>query len=119
MNVESFSSVAGNQRELHKWAKDALQDCKSVFFTKENVTVNHENLGVFLRLALFESEMLKKRQAEGREKARKNGKQIGAKDISTSKKDEIKLRRSKGEKVKDVAKAVGVCVVTVCKYGKP
>ncbi len=118
MKIESFSSVAGNQRELYKWTENALHDCEGIFFTRENITVNHENLDIFLRLALFESEMLKKRQAAGREEARKNGKQIGAKDISKSKKDEIKLRRSRGEKVKDVAKSVGVCVVTVCKYSK-
>ena len=118
MEVESFSSVAGNQRELHKWLEAALRDCNDVTFTKEGVTVDNGNLDIFLHAALFESEMLKKRQAVGRERARVNGKQIGAKEIPQEKKDEIRLRRSNGEKVKDVSKSVGVSVVTVYKYSK-
>ena len=118
MKVESFGAIAGNQRDLHREVVEILKTSNNVFFIKEGVTLSKEDLHLLNCFALFESEMLIKRQKAGRDKAKKNGVHMGRPEITEKQKTEIKKRRLSGEPMKSVAKGAGVSVNTAYRYSK-
>lgn len=118
--IQSMHLIATNNNGLLKFLLKTKGLGVDVFFIDGNLSfLKYGNLDLLVALRDFESKAVTERQKIGREKARRSGKQIGRPEITEGQKTEIKLRRSNGEPVRDVAKSMGIGVVTVCKYGKP
>lgn len=117
--IQSMHFVATNNKEIFNFLLITQEAGVTVCFVDDGLIVSPcTDLSLLKKLKDFEVNAVKERQCIGREVARKNGKQIGAREIPQSKKDAIKRRRINGESVKSIAKAVGVSHVTAWKYGK-
>ncbi len=115
--VGSICLIATNNRELFSFLLQVKSKRADVHFVKDDLFISkNEDLSLFEKLKDFEAAAVKERQAIGREKARKNGKQIGAKRIPKEKQDEIKRRRSRGDEVKNIAKKMKLSISTIYNY---
>lgn len=116
LHVHSIDRLARNLFDLQQLIKSITAKGVSAKFHKENLIFNGENnpmqklqLQMMGAFAEFERSMIKERQREGIQAAKKKGIKFGAKKKLTDEQvDEIKSRITDGEEKKALAKEYGI-----------
>jgi DNA invertase Pin-like site-specific DNA recombinase len=67
-------------------------------------------------IAQFEREMMKERQREGIERAKRAGKYKGRKATARALKDDIQRLADEGIKASEIGKRLGICRASVYRY---
>ena len=106
----------------HLWKIVELLDAKSVTLRILNLGIDTGNatgrliLTVLGGIAQFEREMMKERQREGIERAKRAGKYKGRKATARALTSDIQRLADDGVRVNDIAQQLGICRASVYRY---
>lgn len=127
LHVHSIDRLARNLLELQKLVEDLVERGVAVQFHKENLiftgtadpmqTLMLQMMGA---VAEFERSMIRERQREGIEAAKRAGKHLGRPAALTEAQiEEARIRRTNGESVERLAKAFGISRAAMYVYLRP
>jgi DNA invertase Pin-like site-specific DNA recombinase len=125
--VHSMDRLARNLDDLRKLVKQLTSKSVSIKFVKEGLTFSHEDespmsnllLSVMGAFAEFERSLIKERQREGIELAKKKGVYKGRKPSLTDEQIDKLIQRAKaGENKSELAKEFGISRQTLYGYIK-
>lgn len=116
LHVHSIDRLARNLLELQKIVDDLVGRGVVVRFHKESLTFSDASepmqrllLQVLGSFAEFERTMIRERQREGIEAAKRAGKSLGRPSVLTAQQiEEARARRARGEPVAQIAKDFGI-----------
>ena len=123
---QSMDRLGRNLDDLRKMVLDLTARGVHVRFVKESLIFTGEDspmanllLSVMGAFAQFERELIRERQREGIELAKKAGAYRGRKhSLTMARAAELRLRLSEGENKSSLAREFGVDRTTVCRYAK-
>lgn len=121
--VDSIDRLARNLRDLQEILAQLLEKGVSIQFIKENLlfSSNSDHISVLMlqmmgAFAEFERNMIRSRQKEGIELAKKAGKRLGRPPIFNNKhKKQAKNLKEQGMSIRKIAITMGVCRASIYK----
>jgi DNA invertase Pin-like site-specific DNA recombinase len=121
--VHSIDRLARNLRDLQEIIHELLKKGVSVFFVKENLffTANHDPMATLMlqmmgAFAEFERSMIRSRQKEGIDMAKKNGRKLGRKTkINKEVEKEVHSLKDQGTSIRQIAFKMNLSRATVYK----
>ena len=126
LHIHSMDRLARNLIDLQKIVNDLVSKGVKIHFHKENLIFSGDDssiskllLQVIVAVSEFERNLIKERQMEGIQNAKKKGKHLGRhKTLSKEKIDNIKNLVESGVKVTEVSKQYNVSRQTIYSYLK-